>query len=171
MPLEINTFQSIRIRQAGLHDLPVLHELYTETIRTVCAGDYDQAQLNAWKLSVTNESRWVNAVREQFFLVAEADENIVGFGSLKDGYYIDFMYSHKNYQSLGIAGKLLGELELEAKRQGKNELVSDVSKTACSFFEKRGFVVEKENLNIVRGVEIINYRMKKNLYTVPVSEK
>ena len=37
-----------------------------------------------------------------------------------------------------------------------------LNKTAIPFFEKKGFKIVKENKHIIRGIEIINYRMMKN---------
>ena len=43
-------------------------------------------------------------------------------------------------------------------------LFSEVSFTARPFFEKRGFIVEQEQLVKVNNVEMDNFRMRKSLY-------
>jgi putative acetyltransferase len=93
--------------------------------------------------------------------VAELDKQIVGFGSLRDGDYLDFMYTHSDYQGKGIANSIYADLAREWERLGERQLIADVSKTALSFFKKKGFVVERVNDNFISGIPIINYRMKK----------
>ncbi|MDQ3290224.1 MAG: GNAT family N-acetyltransferase, partial [Bacteroidota bacterium] len=68
-----------------MNDLPALQNLYVQTIENTCQNDYDANQLKVWKLSVENKESWTNALQTQYFLVAEIDDQIVGFGSLKDG--------------------------------------------------------------------------------------
>ena len=153
---------NIKIRRATLDDLSAMQELYVETIRSTCKKDYDQAQIDVWTASVENEARWKEAVTQQYFLVATTHPTIVGFGSLKNGDFIDFMYVHKDYVRQGIAERLYQELENEAKRLGHAQIAADVSKTARPFFEKKGFQVVRENKRHIKGVEITNYRMVKS---------
>ena len=95
--------------------------------------------------------------------MAIIQDQIVGFGTLKNSNYIDFFYIHKDFQRRGIANKLLTELELEAKNQQTKIITSDISITAKPFFEKKGFVVKTEQKNIRLDVELINYKMEKQL--------
>jgi putative acetyltransferase len=66
---------------------------------------------------------------------------------------------HKDFVRKGVASKLYNELKLESLRQGFYKLQSDVSITARPFFEAKGFEVIKENIKVVNGVELVNYRM------------
>lgn len=149
----------MKIRTAGIEDLPALHQLYTETIRHTCKNDYNADQIDVWVSSIENTSRWINAITTQYFLVAEIDHQLAGFASLKDGNYLDFMYVNKDFLRRGVANKLFQELLREATRLKTNGLSSDVSKTARPFFEKKGFKVVKKNTNLIKGIEIVNFRM------------
>jgi putative acetyltransferase len=151
----------ITLRHANMEDLPELHSLYVETIQHTCKKDYDLHQISVWTASVENKERWKRALTHQYFLVAEIENKIVGFGSLENGDHVDFMYVHKDYLRQGIADKLYQALENESQRLGYNCITSDVSKTARPFFSKKGFKVVKESKNFIKGVEIINYRMMK----------
>ncbi|PCJ66571.1 MAG: GNAT family N-acetyltransferase [Bacteroidetes bacterium] len=149
----------MKLRQAQLSDLEEVQTLFVQTIKNTCKSDYDKDQINAWITSVENKERWEDLLINQYFLIAEIDGKIVGFGSLKDGSYLDFMYVHKDYLRQGIAHFLFENLKDESIRLGFDILTSDVSKTARPFFESKGFKVTKENRNIIQGVELINYHM------------
>ena len=153
---------NINLRPARRDDLSEIQALFVDTIRSTCKNDYSQEQIMAWTSSVENKVRWTAAVDQQFFLVAEKENRIIGFASLKNGDYLDFMYVHQACLRQGIADRLYTALENESKRLGCTFIVADVSKTARPFFESKGFKVLKVNQHLIRGVEIINYRMRKN---------
>ena len=153
----------VTTRLAKLSDLAELQEVYVNTIEHHCHRDYTPAQLAAWKTSVQNKTRWQNAIKTQYFMIAEAKNKIIAFGSLKEGNYIDFLYAHKDFIGKGCGSQVYFKLEQESQRQGNVFLYSDVSKTARPFFEKKGFIIEKENFNVINGIEIVNYKMRKNL--------
>lgn len=151
------------LRRARPEDMSEIHDLFVGTIQQTCRDDYTPPQISAWVASVENTHRWQTALARQYFLVAEIEKEIVGFGSLKDRNYVDFMFVHQYYQRQGIAEQLYQALEHEARRGESRYLLSDVSKTARPFFEKQGFRIERENQHLIREVEITNYRMKKEL--------
>jgi putative acetyltransferase len=157
----------MNFRKATISDLKEMQELYIETIKHVCKDDYNPAQIDVWISGVDNTERWVEVINTQFVLLAIIQNKITGFGTLKDGNYIDFFYIHKEYQRQGIADKILTELELEAKKypdaSEQKIITSDISITAKPFFEKKGFIVKAEQRNIRLGVELINYKMEKDL--------
>jgi putative acetyltransferase len=153
----------MNFRIATISDLQEMQQLYIETIQSVCKNDYNSAQIEAWISGVKNINRWTEVIETQFVLLAIIQNQIVGFGTLKDGNYIDFFYIHKDFQRQGIADKILAELELKAQKQHSKAITSDISITAKPFFEKKGFVVKAEQKNIRLGVELINYKMEKDL--------
>lgn len=143
--------------------MAALQQLYCQTIEHTCKQDYDEAQRTAWQQGIRNEQRWIDAIENQYFLVAEIGRDIAGFGSLLDSSYIDFMYTSNLHLRKGVAGAIYNLLEAEALKNGAARLTSDVSLTARPFFEKQRFTIIKTNLNLVRGIEISNYRMEKLL--------
>lgn len=153
----------INLRPATLDDLSILQSLFVKAILRACKNDYGAEQLQVWIASVENDQRWKDAISNQYFLVAEADKTIAGFGSLEENNYVDFMYVHPDYHRKGVAQGIYKALEKEAVLQGSSLLTSNVSITARPFFLAQGFEVIKENRNQVRGIEIINYQMKKDL--------
>ena len=149
----------IELRQANLNDLEEMQILFVDTIKSTCKNDYNKEQINVWTSSVKNMERWKSILSNQYFIIAEVENKIVGYGSLENGNYIDFMYVHKDYLRQGIANLLFKSLKKKSIKLGFDSLTSDVSITARPFFETKGFRIIKENKNVIKGVEIINYKM------------
>ncbi|MGS2763723.1 GNAT family N-acetyltransferase [Sinomicrobium sp. M5D2P9] len=153
----------ITIRQGKPEDLPELQQLFSNTVLSVCKADYTEEQVRVWASGIENRDRWQKALTEQFILVAEDQENITGFCTLRNYNYIDFLFVHHRYQRKGIAQKLYGEIEKEALRNRQTKLTAGVSKTARPFFEKCGFGIVKEQVVTIKGTELANYLMTKTL--------
>lgn len=153
------------IRQANADDLEEILNLFVDTINNTCKNDYTKEQIEVWTSSVQNEKKWESKIRTQYFIVAELNKEIVGFGSLENENYIDLIYVHKDHLRKGIANQILDSLKNKAQEYGNKNLTSDVSETARPFFERNGFSVVKENEFDLRGVVISNYRMINNAST------
>nr|WP_315026861.1 GNAT family N-acetyltransferase [uncultured Chryseobacterium sp.] len=151
------------IRKGHQEDLAEMKEIFTETITEICKNDYTNEQLEVWKSGAENSERWLKVIIDQFVLVAISEDRIVGFCTLDQRKYIDLFFVHKNYQHQGIAAKLYAQIEEEAGKQKEKYITADVSKTAKPFFEKMGFHVLKEQIVNVKGIDLINYKMQKNL--------
>ena len=150
-------------RKATILDLAEMQEMYIETIKWVCKNDYTPLQIDAWVSGLNNTERWLKLIHEQYVLLATIKDQIVGYGTLKNGNYIDFFCVHKDFQRQGIADKVFTELEHEAIKENSKTITADISITAKPFFEKKGFVVKAKQKNMRLGVELINYKMEKKL--------
>ena len=151
----------MKIRKAKIEDINELIKLFSETITNYCSADYNEEQIKIWVSLGKEKQKWMDSINRHYFLVAVFDNQIVGFGSLKEDASIDLLYVHQNFLRQGIASQLLCELETELERQHKTSISADVSITAKPFFEKHGFRVIKEQKNRIKNVEIINYKMIK----------
>lgn len=154
---------SVTIRKADLQYLDAICELFTNCVMTVCRNDYSTDQLKVWASAANNKERWSEKIESQFFLVAEREEMIVGFGSLEGLDTIDLLYVHPDFQRMGIADKLLNALLKKLKENGTSCVKADVSKAARPFFESRGFRVLEEQTVTRHGVSLVNYEMEKDL--------
>ena len=154
------------IRKGQLADLAELQMLFLDSITEICKADYSDDQIEAWTSdtkSNKDRQRWVDILTKQFVLVAQINNEIVGFVTLDNGNYIDLLYVHKNHQREGIAEGLYKNIENEARRQNQSFLTSNVSKTARPFFEKVGFEVTKKQTVLRQNVELTNYKMEKKI--------
>lgn len=156
------------IRRANASDLDDLLTLFANTIRFINSRDYNPPQIEAWLSSIHDRDRWLDKIKNQYFILFQEEGLVLGFASLDQGRYIDLFYVHKDWQGKGIGSQLLRYLETVAlNHSGPHPvLYSDVSKTALPFFQKKGFLMEKKNEINLRGIGLYNFRMKKEIRTV-----
>ncbi|MEM6362709.1 MAG: GNAT family N-acetyltransferase [Bacteroidota bacterium] len=147
----------MNIREAKSVDLETVLILFADTIKETCADDYNKEQIEAWTASIRDKVKWLNRIKEHYFLVAEINDRTAGFASLENYNHIDLMYVHPDYQGKGVARSLLQRLLMKA--QG-NSVTAHVSITAQPFFASNGFKVVKENRFELRNVEIANFEMQ-----------
>ena len=157
-----------KIRTATSEDLQQIRKLYHDTVIAVNSKDYSEEQIKVWSDSGLTESgnTFSKKITEQNFYVAENANTIVGFSSVTDDGYLDYMYVHKDHQRKGIAKALLEKIEMKADELKLNIVTSDVSITARPFFEKHGFVKTGEKKDLYRCVEFINNIMVKHIQSI-----
>lgn len=155
----------MRIRTADLKDINDLKILYVNTILAVNSRDYNSEQISAWASTSENIDSLKKRITGQYFIVAENDEGIItGFASLdtKSG-YLDLLYVHKDFQRTGVATLMLHNLLRMADEMNISEINTDASITIRPFFKKNGFRVLNEQTVNIKGVEMRNFRMQKNI--------
>jgi len=149
------------MKQAVEEDVSQITQLFFDTIQNINIRDYSQEEIDDWSSWKADIDKWLERIQEQYFVVAEINNKIVGFSSLaKDG-YLDFMFVHKDNQGQGVASALLSEIERKALEQNNNLIYSDVSITAKGFFESKGFIVESQQLKKSKQKELFYFRMIK----------
>lgn len=153
----------MRIRLATADDLDQITQLFQNTVQLINSKDYSPAQIKVWSAGAQSTEGWLSRIRDQYFIVAQEAQNIVGFASLASDGYLDLMYIHHAHQGKGIGSALIEHLFSYAETKRIPLLASDVSITARTFFEKHGFEVVREQSVDIRGVSLTNYRMQKSL--------
>ncbi|WMJ71639.1 GNAT family N-acetyltransferase [Cytophagaceae bacterium ABcell3] len=149
------------VRRANASDVGGITQLFYDTIQNINIRDYSQEEVDDWSSWKADTDKWLEKMQEQYFVVAEIKNHMVGFSSLaKDG-YLDFMFVDKDTQGQGVASALLAEIEKKAIEQNNDLIYSDVSITAKGFFEKKGFVVERQQLKKSKKKALLNFRMIK----------
>ena len=125
--------------------------------------DYTQEEIDDWSSWYSDTDKWKQKINEQFFIIAQLNNELVGFGSLtKDG-YLDYMFVHKDHQRKGIAKNLYSTIEEKALEQKNHIIYSEVSITAKDFFESLGFEIEKSQKKKSKNKELSNFKMRKLL--------
>jgi putative acetyltransferase len=152
---------SIKIRQALEGDVSQITQLFFDTIQNINIKDYSKDEVDDWSSWKTDTDKWLERIQEQHFVLAEINNQIAGFSSLAEDGYLDFIFVHKDFQGQGIASALLSEIEHQASEQNNEFIYSDVSITAKGFFEKKGFIVERQQLKKSKKKELVNFRMIK----------
>ncbi|HAY71532.1 MAG TPA: hypothetical protein DCX89_06550 [Saprospirales bacterium] len=154
---------AIKIFRADPKDTQVITELFRDTIQNVNSKDYPSDEIEDWSSWWTDHDRWKEKIEKQYFIKAIIENKIVGFSSLAADGYLDFMFTHKDFQKLGVAVGLLRMIERKGSSDLNELIYSDVSITAKGFFEKHGYVVEKQQFKKSKNKELINFRMIKTM--------
>lgn len=157
------TNTGIKIFRATKQDVGVITQLFRDTIQNVNSKDYPEDEIEDWSSWWTDHDKWQEKIGEQYFIKAMIEDKIVGFSSIAADGYLDFLFTHKDYQGLGVAGNLMIKTESKAKEQGNDLIYSDVSITAKGFFERHGYVVEKQQFKKSKNKELIDFKMAKTL--------
>ncbi|MEP0984166.1 GNAT family N-acetyltransferase [Ekhidna sp.] len=152
----------ILIREATFDDVDEIIDLFISTVKAVNKRDYSAEQIAAWT-SAKDRSIWCKKIESQHFYVANIDDQIVGFSSIDDTGYVDFLYVHKDFQGIGIAKALLEEIEHKARKLQLTRIHSSVSITAQPFFKSRGFETYNQEHKELKGIAFTNALMEKVL--------
>tara|TARA_R110000868_G_scaffold46362_3_gene153191 strand:+ start:525 stop:965 length:441 start_codon:yes stop_codon:yes gene_type:complete len=146
-----------------MKDLGKLKQLFRDSILKSGLDHYTEAQLKAWSDRANVSSRWLGLIKEQYTILLEAENEVMGFASLRGEDYFDFLYVSQDQQGKGYAKQLYIAILAEAKKRGATKIYSDVSYMAKPFFLAQGFSILKENENKLGAEMLINFRVEKEL--------
>ena len=136
----------MNIRPYKESDVPAISRLYFNTIHRINARDYTPQQIRAWAPTIYANSYWLQRFARRRVLVVEDKDRILGFAEFEPSGHIDCFYVHHEHQHRGVGTMLMNNLEEEFHKLNVHRLFAEVSLTARSFFESRGFkVVEERN--------------------------
>jgi putative acetyltransferase len=96
-------------------------------------------------------------------IVATVGGELVGFSDVSPEGYVDMMFVSPHHQRCGVARQLLAHVEAHGRSEGTPALSVDASITARPFFERHGFTIEAELHPVKAGVQLTNYKMRKEL--------
>ena len=152
------------IRAALQSDAVELKNLFQNTVLAINRRDYSQAEVEDWASCGDDLSNIENMIKTHYFIVAVNQQSeIVGFSSITPQGYLHSMFVHKDFQGEGIATILLNEIEQYAITNGIMRITSEVSLTACPFFEKKGYIVEEEQKRKANQLSLTNFWMAKQV--------
>lgn len=155
---------TVIIREYNEEDAPFLAAIYFNTIHFVNAMDYSLDQLNAWAPKTSLETAgWIQKWQKYSPVVAAIGNKIVGFVEFEDNGHIDCFYCHHEHQGCGVGTALMKIVENKARKKHIKIIFAEVSITARTFFEAKGFNVIKEQVVERRGVMLTNFVMEKVL--------
>ena len=148
----------IKLRNFKAEDCRAVLDLFYSTVLSVNAKDYSKEELDAWADGNFDFKVWIESLLSHYSLVATIDDKIVGFGDIAEDGYLDRLYVHKDYQSIGIGTLLCSALESYA---GNKRITTAASITAKPFFLNRGYKVIKEQRVERKGILLTNYLTEK----------
>ena len=141
----------------------ILWDVFYSAVHEVAARHYSQVQVNAWAPEKLDKTYWVERMRKLQPFVAESDNTIVGYTDLQPSGFIDHFFVSGSWGRRGVGTALMTHLINTAENQKIPLLTAFVSRAAQSFFQKFGFEIIKHQTLCVRGVDIENALMSKNL--------
>jgi putative acetyltransferase len=154
--------ESLNIRIASTADAEAICRLHVESVRVNCAPDYTPEQIEAWA-GPKQPQHYIDGMnRGEFMLVAEENDQIIGFAALA-GDEMRALYVSPKFLRRGIGKALLRGIEEEALRQGINPLKLESTITAERFYESQGFKRGRPNVHVMKGVDIPCVEMSKAL--------
>ena len=94
---------------------------------------------------------------------ADIDGSLAGFMTLDAGGYIDLAFVRANLSGRGIGQSLYKLIEALAIADGIKRLTTEASKKAKPFFIRMGWHVDQEQVVIMKGISLTNFKMSKSL--------
>ncbi len=163
------------IRKADLDDINSIgflaYQIWPSTYKNILTLDQLQYMLNLI-YSPASLRKQMTVLQHQF-LIAEIDEEPVGFASYSNiggssTYKLQKLYVRTDIQGKGLGKTLLEFVEETVKEAGAKHLHLNVNRfnKARSFYEKMGFIVIKEeDVDIGNGYFMNDFAMEKKLKT------
>lgn len=144
-------------------DVPLLREIFRDSIEELTADDYSTAQQEAWASAADDAQAFAKKLGGELTLVVTLSGSPVGFASLAGKDKIDMLYVHPAAAGQGVGAMLIDALEKLASSRGATKLAVDASDTARGFFEKRGYVAQQRNSVSFGGEWLANTTLHKQL--------
>lgn len=135
-------------------------QLIYHTIWAINRKDYTREQLSVWAQNFKNLEQWNQSLNDHYALIAIENNKIVGFGDIDTKGYLDKLYTHKDYQKIGIATAICNQLEQSVSTK---TITTHASITAQTFFEGRGYTTIKKQSVLRNNICLFNFIMQKNL--------
>jgi putative acetyltransferase len=151
------------IRLYKQEDCGQVVKLFYNTVHTVNRKDYTQQQLNAWAPADLDFERWNKVLSQNYTIIVESEDVIVGFGDIDTTGYFDHLFVHKDFQGQGIAKLITTQIEKYALNTNIRRITVAASITAKPFFENYGYTVVKEQRVERNGQVLTNFLMEKLL--------
>lgn len=138
--------------------------VFIAAVTETASADYTAEQVQAWAQPGRRDvGTWHAAMLARNSIVATIGGELAGFSDVSPDGYVDMMFVSPRHQRRGIAGQLIARVEAHARSEATPALSADVSITARPFFERHGFTVEAEQRPVKAGVELTNFKMRKEL--------
>lgn len=138
------------VREAEPADAEEIRRVHYASIRELGTQAYSQEQVEAWA-SGCESADYTSVVEsdELECVVAEADGEIVGFGTLKIGTPAEYeaeadaevtgVYVHPSAAREGVGTRIYTDLERRARSHDVQVLRLSASRNAVSFYEAHGY--------------------------------
>ncbi|MCL2631777.1 MAG: GNAT family N-acetyltransferase [Coriobacteriia bacterium] len=164
----------MKLRTYHTDDWLQVAQLMHDTIHAINSAHYTQQQLDAWAPHDLKLPDLEARLQSTYSIIVQKTSRILGFGNAyletassgtdtgSEGYF-DCLYTHKDYQRMGIATMMADDIEAYLTSQGAATIAADVSIPARPFFTRRGYIEIADQQVECRGQLFTNTRMVKRL--------
>lgn len=152
-----------QIRRATEIDLPLMQRLFYQTVTMYGSKIFTKSEIKIYSRLATNKNYWVTKFEKDFIYNAKLNGEIVGSFSMDHMGVIEYVFVHQNYQGKGIAKDLYSTIEEIARESNIKTLTTQINLLTKSFFEKNGFEIVKNEVEVVGGEKIVSYSGVKQL--------
>ena len=146
-----------------------LYEVLRSAVLRGTARHYDEAQRRAWAPDRPFEG-WGERLAGSECFVCQVDDRIVGFMSVTATGHLDLAYVLPEMHGSGIGGRLLRRVEEEMRLTGVERMTTGASLVAQPFFERHGWIAEREETVHRNGQGLRRVRMRKALVDQSLSQ-
>jgi putative acetyltransferase len=161
----------VSVRRAVVGDAHQIRDLHLASIEGFGRESYTEKQVAAWAHDRDPDEYPIES-EDTYFVVAEDEAGIVGFGWMKPdaGEYfqteveaeITAIYIHPSVSRNGVGSRIYAELETEVIRQDIDSLGLWASRNAVPFYEAQGYeCVADHSYEYQDGVELTVVEMVK----------
>lgn len=152
-----------RIRLAHCGDMQALAFLWHHAVHEGAQGAYNAQQRAAWSPTPKSAAFMTERLADQVVFVAEDEQGLAGFFSLKPDGELDMAYVRPDRKGDGLAEQLLKAVVTQGRRWALNQLTVQASHIARRFFEKHGWQLDRTQTVTPNGVEMQNHVMTLHL--------
>jgi putative acetyltransferase len=155
----------LTIRPLRAEDEPEAARVFFDAVREGTREHYTEAQRRAWAGEPPGPESWRDRLKGVGGFAAEEGGRLVGFMTIGGaGYgYIDLAFVAPAALGRGVGWRLYRAVEAKARELGATALTTEASRMARPFFERQGWSAVAEQVVVIRGVGLTNYRMRKAL--------
>ena len=149
------------IRNANSKDLPGILNVNLKAIFETCSSHYKLSDLTQWVGDRDEEFFGKSLENDQLF-VCESKYEVVAFLDVIPGEILA-IFTDPVHEGKGIGTKLM-KLGMKEAGNGRPEIVLYASLNAVSFYERFGFLKEKETTHPRNGIQLPVIEMKYRLH-------
>lgn len=151
----------VEIQSYSAESAREITDLFHQSVHAIDPSQYSPVEKEAWAPTPPNYAAWLERLNTKRPSVAMVKGRVAGFIELDADGHIDCVYTHPEFQGMGVASALYEHLLLEARARNITRLYVEESFIAKPFFEHRGFSVIKKNTLQRNGVTLVNFTMEK----------
>jgi len=159
----MSRYPNFNIRPYFTSDAEQTARVFHDAVHIGATRFYSEAQRQAWAPEIPKPPLWGARLANTTTMVAEKNNQILGFMSLTGAGMLDMAYVAPAAMGMGVADELYEEIVHIANSRDLVALGTEASFMARRFFLKQGWREITEQVIERNGVELTNFLMAKYL--------